>query len=390
MRYLLIAILFSITVFAQAQEEEKNYEFSGYIKNLQTFITFNNPNGDNNLLLDNLFHHRLNFEWFPSDKFTFKAGMRNRLFTGASTKTVDPSGNLIYGDLIDAGANDYLDLSALWLNNLNAVGHSVLDRFYMQYTNDEWEVRLGRQRINWGINSVWNPNDLFNAFSFTDFDYEERPGSDALLVRKYFNYISSIEVAIKVFDTWENAAMGALWKFNKWNYDFQLLGAYVAEDIVAGAGWAGNISNASFKGEASYFIPSDSNDKTSFVLSTGFDYLFENGVYTGVGYLYNEEGSSNAAITELFTFQLSAKNLYPYKHAVFASINNEFNPIISGGGAIIFTPNASFPLFVSPSISVSISDNWDLYLGAQLVWSKFDDSYISPLSAGFIRFKYSY
>ena len=389
MRYLLLTLFLSFQIFVQAQEQVKNYEFSGYVKNLQSIISLNDPNGNNNVLLDNLFHHRLNFEWFPSDKFTFKAGMRNRLFLGASTKMMDPSGNLIYGDLIDAGANDYFDLSALWLNNVNAVGHSVLDRFFLEYTNEEWEVRLGRQRINWGINAVWNPNDLFNAFSFTDFDYEERPGSDALLIRKYFNYISSIELAVKIFDKWENTSMGALWKFNKWNYDFQLLGAYVQEDIVAGLGWAGNISSASFKGEASYFIPAD-NNKTSFVLSSGFDYLFENGLYAGVGYLYNEKGSSNAAITDLFSFQLSAKNLYPYKHAIFTSVNTELNPIVSAGGAIIVTPNASFPLFVCPSISVSISDNWDLYLGGQIVWSQIANSYASPLSAGFIRFKYSY
>ena len=34
----------------------------------------------------------------------------------------------------------------------------------------------GRQRINWGQTFVWNVNDVFNAYSYFDFDYKERPG----------------------------------------------------------------------------------------------------------------------------------------------------------------------------------------------------------------------
>ncbi|MCG8318265.1 MAG: hypothetical protein MI921_02070 [Cytophagales bacterium] len=42
---------------------------------------------------------------------------------------------------------------------------------------------IGKHRINWGKSYVWNPNDVFNAYSFFDFDYEERRGTDALLIK---------------------------------------------------------------------------------------------------------------------------------------------------------------------------------------------------------------
>ena len=107
----------------------------------------------------------------------------------------------------------------------------MLDRLYLDYVKGNLEVRLGRQRVNWGINTVWNPNDIFNAFTFTDFDYEERPGSDALRVKYYTGFASSIEIAVKAFDRKEDAVGGILWKFNKWNYDFQALVGIMQEDL---------------------------------------------------------------------------------------------------------------------------------------------------------------
>jgi hypothetical protein len=62
---------------------------------------------------------------------------------------------------------------------------------YLDYTAGKWQFRVGRQRINWGVNLVWNPNDVFNSFSYFDFDYEERPGSDAVRVQYYTGTTSS-------------------------------------------------------------------------------------------------------------------------------------------------------------------------------------------------------
>jgi len=125
----------------------------------------------------------------------------------------------------------------------------MIDRLYLDYTSGNWQFRVGRQRINWGINTAWNPNDIFNAYSFTDFDYEEKPGSDAILAKYYINYASSIEIAVKAFDDWEKAVAGMLFSWNQWNYDFQLLAGYMQNNLVGGGGWAGNLWNAGFKGE---------------------------------------------------------------------------------------------------------------------------------------------
>ena len=80
------------------------------------------------------------------------------------------------------------------------VFHIMIDRLYLQWNDDSWQFKVGRQRINWGVNLAWNPNDIFNAYSLYDFDYEERPGTDALRFQKFIGYAGGYEIAIKIAD----------------------------------------------------------------------------------------------------------------------------------------------------------------------------------------------
>ncbi|MBK7873229.1 MAG: hypothetical protein IPJ74_22445 [Saprospiraceae bacterium] len=202
-------------------------QVSGYLKNLQTLLFFNGSYPDlqqfkliDTFLQDNLIHNRLNFEYNITNNLNLRADVRSRIFFGDLVKA-----NPDYARQIDNANNDYFDLSLVLLNKNSFVIHSMLDRLYLEYLDSKWEIRIGRQRINWGINTVWNPNDIFNAFSFTDFDYEERPGSDAIRVKRYLGFASSIEIAVKAFDTWDEATAAMMWKFNAKGYDFQYLQA---------------------------------------------------------------------------------------------------------------------------------------------------------------------
>lgn len=62
---------------------------------------------------------------------------------------------------------------------------TMIDRLWIDWAYKKWELRAGRQRINWGKTSVWNPNDLFNTFNYANFDYEEQAGSDAIKLSYY-------------------------------------------------------------------------------------------------------------------------------------------------------------------------------------------------------------
>ncbi|HMQ49720.1 MAG TPA: hypothetical protein PKA00_19840 [Saprospiraceae bacterium] len=390
---LFLSLSLTIVAAQDSTEQKKCLEVNGYVKQLQALYFFNKSYpvdaqgtlGDT-FLLDNLVHHRLNTTFFLSPKIQLKADVRSRIFYGDIVK-----GNPDFANLIGDANNDYLDLSLIVWDNSGWVAHTMLDRLYLEYSYDQWEIRLGRQRINWGINTIWNPNDIFNAYNFTDFDYEERPGSDALRVKYFTGFASSLELAIAACDHIREARMAALWKFNWKNYDFQVLTGLASSDWVIGGGWAGNLGNAGFKGEAAYFIPFIDPDqrKEAFAATFGIDYSFSNTLYLQGGYLYNSLGSVSGDITGLFNFELSARNLYPFRHAVLLQSALPFSPLLSGSLVAIYSPIDSKALFINPSLSYSIRENWDLDLVGQLSFNQ-QEHYFSPLQAVFMRIKWSY
>ncbi len=393
-KWFVIAVLLGLCLSGSAQEEKpKNWSLNGYIKNLESGLFFNEAFPDINtlqlvdtFLQDNLLHNRLNFTWYPSKKLTLRADLRTRLFWGDLVRAT-PN----YAQQIDEASNDVIDLSVIALDENSFVMHSVLDRLYLEWISGKWEVRLGRQRVNWGISSVWNPNDVFNAFSFTDFDYEERPGSDALRIKYYTGFASSIEIAAKAFENIDEAVIAGLWKFNRWNYDFQLLAGYVQGDFALGGGWAGNLKNAGFKGEFTYFLPTEEDDSRDPALAAtlGLDYSFSNSLYVNTGLLYNSEGADKGSAGGLFNFELSARNLYPYRYAIFLQGAYPFTPLLNGGLAVIYSPVSAQALFLNPSLTYSVAQNWDLDLIGQIVLSK-EEKYKSPIQAAFLRLKYSF
>jgi hypothetical protein len=379
--------------FSEEAEEEtmKNWSLTGYVKDFRTVLL--NPNFDN-IILDNLIHNRLNFEWYPNEKWTFKAEMRNRVFYGNLVQF-----DTAYADRISNANNDVLDMSAVLVDKNAMVVHSMFDRLSVNYSSGAWNVRLGRQRINWGINLLWNPNDIFNSYSFTDFDYEERPGSDALLVQYYTGAASSIEVAVKAFTKKEEIVAAGLWKLNKGNYDFQLLGGVAYEDIVLGGGWAGNIKNAGFKGEFSTFVPyADNGDSISFTGTLGIDYSFPNSTFVAAGLLFNTNGTtgqldltqSGLTLGNNSGASLTAKNLYPYQYALFSQVSYPFTPIFSGAVSVVYSPSEDQAVFINPSFTASVTQNLDFDITAQLFALNYLGEYKLLSKALFLRLKRSF
>ena len=356
-------------------------QWSGYLKHMHTAIY--QPTVDE-VWLDGLVQNRINFSAARTNSpWSVYAGLRTRMFYGDYFELDTDRGTSIHDK-----NNDYLPLSFNAINGDHMLVNSYLDRLYIQWSRNDWEVRLGRQRINWGINTFWNPNDLFNSFDFTDFDYEERPGSDALRVTWYTGPVSRLEGAIKMADNLDDVTMAMLYRWNMGSFDFQVIGGKYRKNLAVGGGWSGYLSDIGFKGELMYFDSYDSGIANTFNITTGFDYLFGSEVMAGLGYLYNGSGTLGQG-SNLFNFQLSARNLYPYRHAVYGQINVSITPLLSGGAMVVYSPVETNPLFLSPSFSYSLSQNWDLDLVSQIFAAE-----SSPINlnvyAFFLRTKWSF
>ena len=188
-----VYLIFSLLLFIfcdllSAGEEPKKITLNGYVSTMQS-VMFDSISGP--FINDNLIHNRLNLKGYFNDRITFSAEFRNRLFTGDMVKS-----GRAYSEMTGADQG-WLDLSWNVLNKQSFFLNTMIDRLWFDFNYGKFQARLGRQRINWGQTLVWNPNDIFNAYSFFDFDYVERPGSDAIRLQYYPGSSSAIEIAVK-------------------------------------------------------------------------------------------------------------------------------------------------------------------------------------------------
>ncbi len=388
-KYLLYGFLIIVTLEVNAQSD---FEFNGYVKNLAMYynpvepIQLSKSKALDYLFLNNI-HNRLNFRWYASDKLTFSVEARNRIYMGQMIKEYPE-----YAVIIDEDIG-YLDLGTVIVSQKSWFWHTMLDRAWIDYTAGNWQVRAGRQRVNWGTNLVWNPNDVFNTFSYFDFDYEERPGTDGIRLQYYTGVTSSAELVYKIGRNNNESAIAGMYRFSKFNYDLQFLGGWVGKDYVLGGGWAGDIKGGGFRGEATWFRPRDTNDGNnfeSFVASVSGDFTFQNSLYLHTGFLYNSHGTTGkAGGRSFFAPNISAKMLSLGKYQLFAQISFPFTPLFSGNVSAMINP-CDGSSYLGPTLTYSLADNWELMVNGQLFFGENDTEYGDYGRAIYGRIKWAF
>jgi hypothetical protein len=354
---ILIGILFSC---AHAQEKSRAWTFNGHLQSLGTVWI---QEWDETWLTQTDIKNRFDLRWYPGN-FTLHVGMRNNFTFG-----MIPS--MYYPYITEQIEKDpgYLDMTWVLADDTSYYLASNFDRFNLRYTLGNFQATVGRQRINWGINYVWNPNDIFNTFDYFDFDYVERPGCDAIHLQYYTGATSSVEAAVKI-DANEELTMAAMYRFNRWYYDFQFLGGYMTGDYVIGAGWSGDIKGAGFNGEMSYFHPEKNFGDTCgvFVSSIGMNYTFRNSLMIQFSGLYNSNGTTGPAGmgADFFLAQdITPKTLSLAKYSIFGNISYPVTPLFTASLAGIFNPSDK-SVFFGPTFDVSLTENVEFLITAQL------------------------
>lgn len=383
LKWIFIISILSTALFGSGQdstESKKKWEWSGYIKNLES-LSFDKM--FDNLISGNLIHNRMNFKWKPTGRITAAAEFRNRLFWGEEVRSVPHFARLLRNE------NEKLNLQKAWIEREAFVLHTNVERLYLDYHGAKINARVGRQRINWGIATTWNPNDIYNAYNFLDFDYEERPGIDGAKVQYNFSNSFNTEVAYTHTGKKNGNVAAIKYSFNKWNYDMQLITGWYKDHPTLGAGWAGYIKDAGFKGEVQYFFRTrDSTDHLNLVLES--DYMFKKGWYVNAGFLFNNLGlTSPVANWDSINLKLSPENLMPTKWNLIVSSSREFTPLISAQISVLYAPGTNLVILL-PSFQYNMATNLDI----NLVWQSFFTETASRFEAVnhrcFLRMKWSF
>ncbi len=354
-----IFCLFLYGLTASAQDSSalaKKLTLNGYIKDMQS-LDFNKDFSE--LLTGNLLHNRINLKWKASAAFSAAAEFRTRFFWGEEVKSIPGFASLM------RNSNERLDLQKIWIEEPSMVLLSNTERLYLDFRTEKFNIRTGRQRINWGITTSWNPNDIFNSYNFLDFDYEERPGVDGAKLGYSFNNSSNAEIAYAL--TGKDESVGAIkYSLNKWNYDIQFITGWYHDNFTLGAGWAGNIKDAGFKGEGQYFFAGrDSSDRLN--LSLEGDYMFSNGWYINLSMLFNNKGIMEPIDSRNdLNLSLSPENLMPTKWNLLLTTAKEITPLFSANGSLLYAPGTKL-LIIYPSLQYNIAPEIDV----NLVWQSF-------------------
>jgi len=381
----------------------QNVEFFGYINDMPSGIWLNQPTST--FYWQNILHNRMNFGWQINKNFRFDASARTRLLTGSS--------QMLDANQINADKG-VVDMSWNVFGGENAILNMSLDRLNFTFEKNKISLTLGRQRINWGQNFVWNPNDIFNTYSFFDFDYPERAGCDALRAIYYHSAVSSSEFAVSLSHKNEITA-AAMHRWNWKNFDFQVIGgvinaggtkfsqnnyadsvSYLPADLVIGGAWSGDIKGISCRGEFSYFHSlekhSDWEAKNTFTASVGLDYTFSNSLFLQTEALYNTINDENVllgnGIIGIYSQPLSAKNLSFAKWNIFTQATYPFSPRLNGSVSSIYYPDRKGG-YAGFSIDYSLIQNLNLALFMQTFYISLNPK---PLECflGFVRLKYSF
>ena len=391
MKKFAIIFLF-ILIFLQGNSQSEKITLNGYIKDLGMYykpafpIQISETDSLDFLFLNQI-HNRLNFRWYATNSLTFALEARNRLFFGQMIREFPDYKKMVNND------DGYFNLGMIIASGDSWFLHSAIDRAFIDYTQDKWQFTVGRQRINWGVNLVWNPNDIFNTFSYFDFDYEERPGTDGVKIQYYTGVTSSAQLVYKIGHKNDATAIAGMYRFLKGSTDFQVLGGWAGKDYVLGGGWSGDIKGGGFRGEVSYFLPTkkDNGSEQAFVASVSGDYTLKNSLYLHSAILFNSNGKTGNAGGDrgIFNQDLSAKMLSLGMYNLFGQISFPFTPLFSGNFAVIINP-LDQSSFLGPSLNYSIGNNLEIMINGQYFLGQSGTEYGDYGKALYGRLKWSF
>jgi hypothetical protein len=327
-KILLLAIIVFISFRIKAQVKA-----DGYLGTMPTWYYLDQLDEG---AWENVLHNRLNLSYDFSPSLIGVFQLRNRLICGETVKRVQG-----YKVLIDDDKG-FMDMSYNIASGTATILNMTIDRFWFDFYLGKVQVRIGRQRINWGQAMVWNPNDIFNAYSFFDFDYPERPGIDGIRLQFYTGMTSQADAVIKI-DEDHKKTMALRYRFNAGKYDWQILGGKLNDsDWTTGMGWSGHIGDAGFYGEGTLLIPEDNETDEVLIASAGLDYTFKNSLLLRSEFLFSSNLSMNVTgFTDFLAGQASIRHLSVSKYSWYGTAQYPFTPIFTGSMNVMIFPGSS-------------------------------------------------
>lgn len=245
-----------------------------------------------------------------------------------------------------------------------------LDRLAFRVSLPTVEMVVGRQAISWGVGRFWNPLDLFRAFSPVEIDREYKAGVDAIRLERALGPFSHLELVYAAFgEDFARHVLAVRGQTTVGTFDLGGLAGKSFRDVVVGPFVDGELKGIGMRGELTCTHDTTGRGRGQRTFARGvasIDYRFANGLYALLEYYFNGFGKEEAAdYPVLFdTERIRRGEVFNFGRQYFGGLlQYEFHPLVQGHAVTLWNLH-DHSLLVSPLLTVSLSNEADLRLGA--------------------------
>jgi len=233
------------------------------------------------------------------------------------------------------------DLISTLLDSENLYVRQKLYRFYFTCALPLGDLKIGRQKIPWGVGRVWNATDPFNPVDFVNLEREERVGVDGISLDIPLSALAGLNLVY--VEGKSNRSMGGRLRTNIEGTDYSVLGAKLGSDYLLGFDFAGQIRGAGVRGEFAYTKAQAEADYLRLVLSC--DYTFPSSLYFLTEFYYNGQ------------------------HYGFLGLTYDIFSLLKGGIYFMYNMDDGSN-FVNPFLDYSLSENSSWVIGSHILSGK--------------------
>jgi hypothetical protein len=356
------------------EETGRGLKLSGYYKNLlarsETVLA-----GRERYTLD-LNRLRLELKGKPAENVALDLQYDNEVLLGSYLHTGQ------FALQKDQPPDQYWNTESNYAEAGSYYGRHRLYRASVTLSSGETDLRLGRQRIEWGTGRFWSALDLLNPFSPIALEREERVGVDAALVERKFGPLSRLSAVYAPRHDRKESSTALNWHANAAGVDYSLVAGRFRREDVLGADIATQIGTTGVRAELTRNERETGPAYRRAVLAV--DHAFANTLTLSGELYYNGAGAGERTAYDFAS--LFAGRIQNVGRRYFGGfLSYEITPLIKWSNFLVVNL-ADRSRFYSPGLGFSLQANLDLTLGMQLFggsqgseYQRFENLYYAQL-----------
>ncbi len=261
-----------------------------------------------------------------------------------------------------------------------------LDRLYLAWQPDWGTLRVGRQALTWGNGLLFNPMDLFNPFSPTDFSRDYKVGDDMAWAQVAVGDTGSLQLlGVPRRDAdhdiaWDQTSLAVNYTWQPADTQYTLMAAVHYLDRVAGVGLVGSLGQAAWRMNATYTSQESGGGFLSGVVNLDYSWSWwDKNCYGWIELYFNGLGSDGGYGQELedpaVADRIARGELFALGRVYLdGEFKVELHPLFTAYVTAIVNMHDPSGV-IQPRGVWSTSQNTEVIIGASLYWGGSDTEY---------------